>query len=222
MKKTTLIASAAFLLIAASANAQTEPTPAQAPKTEASQSKDKYNNWTPETYKLQPMPEALTTEKVFPAIGKYELTGKDGAASTVTVTLDETSKGIVWVDGLPEGRFKAILRKSPAIYKIPAQKLGEEENAKKLAEGVLIYDRDANTLSVCIGCTYNAEDPAIAFTPDAVAAEEKAAEEAAKPAKTAKTKAAKKPAVAKVEKIKAVRYTGSKVIETTAAVPVQQ
>lgn len=221
MKKTTLIASAAFLLIAASANAQTEPTPAPAPapKTDATQTKDKYNNWTPETYKMQPMPEALTTEKVFPAIGKYEVTGKDGASSTITVTLDETSKGIVWVDGLPEGRFKAILRKSPAIYKIPAQKLGEEENAKKLAEGVLIYDRDANTISVCIGCTYNAEDPAVAFTPDAVATEEKAAEEAAKPAKTAK---GKKPAVAKVEKIKTVRYTGSKVIETTAAVPVQQ
>lgn len=221
MKKTTLIASAAFLLIAASANAQTEPTPAPAPapKTDATQTKDKYNNWTPETYKMQPMPEALTTEKVFPAIGKYEVTGKDGASSTITVTLDETSKGIVWVDGLPEGRFKAILRKSPAIYKIPAQKLGEEENAKKLAEGVLIYDRDANTLSVCIGCTYNAEDPAVAFTPDAVATEEKAAEEAAKPAKTAK---GKKTAVAKVEKIKTVRYTGSKVIETTAAVPVQQ
>lgn len=222
MKKTTLIASAALLLMAATVQAQTEPAPATTPKAESTpaQSKDKYNNWSADTYKMQPMPEALSTDKVFPVIGKYELTGKDGATSTVTVTLDETNKGIVWVDGLPEGRFKAILRQSPSTYKIPAQKLGEEADAKSLAEGVLIYDRDANLLNVCIGCTYKTEDPAVAFIPDAVAEEEKAPEA---PAKTAKTKTAtKKAPVAKVAKVVPSRYSGSKLIETTAAISAQQ
>ncbi|MCR6721158.1 MAG: hypothetical protein NVV59_12915 [Chitinophagaceae bacterium] len=219
MKKTTLIAAAAFLLTTG-AFAQTEPTPTPAPEqkpvqeepqTEVPQTttSDKYNNWTAETYKLQPMPEALTVEKIFPAIGKYEITAADGTTKTVTISLDETNKGLVWIEGLEAGTIKANLRKSPAVYKIPAQKLGEEKDAKSVAEGVMIYDREANVLNICLGCTYNAEDPAIAFVPAAEAEEAPVAD-----AKTSKNKKAEAP---KVAKVKPVHYTGTKLIETTAA-----
>ena len=160
MKKTTLLAGLALILASATVNAQTEPekqTPATSQPTSttpATASKDKYNNWSADTYKMQPMPEALTTEKVFPVIGKYQLTDKDGAASNISIALDETNKGLVWIEGFPQGRIKANLRKSPAVYQIPAQKLGEGKEAVAVPEGVLIYDKDANTMNVCFGCTY--------------------------------------------------------------------
>lgn len=197
MKKTLITTVAALFIFAATVNAQTDTTV----------KKDQYNNWTAETYKLQPMPSALTTDKIFPAIGKYEVTTKEGETRNVMVTLDEANKGIVWINGLPDGMIKANLKKSPAIYKIPAQKIGEGKEAKDVAEGVMIYDKDANSLSICIGCTYNAEDPALAFAP--------APEPVVEEVKTTKT--AKKTAAPKVAKIKTVHYTGSKVVETTAA-----
>jgi|SRR6218665_110673 len=230
MKKTTILAGAAFTLLTASVNAQqttTDTVPQQQTTTTtstetAAASKDKYNNWSTDTYKLQPMPEALTQEKIFPVIGQYNITDKDGNASTVSISLDPSNKGLVWVDGLPQGRIKASLRKSPAVYKIPAQKLGDDpeaKDAKSIAEGVLIFDKDANTLNVCLGCTYNAENPAVAF--DAATAAEQtdatAEEEVVKTAKTAKKKVTKT-AAPKVVKIVPVRYSGTKVMEQTAAV----
>lgn len=232
MKKTTILAGAALTLLTASVNAQqtttTDTVPQQQTTTTTTTtatetvSKDKYNNWSADTYKLQPMPEALTQEKIFPVIGQYNVTDKDGNASTVSISLDPSNKGLVWVDGLPQGRIKANLRKSPAVYKIPAQKLGDDpeaKDAKSIAEGVLIFDKDANTLNVCLGCTYNAENPAIAFDATAAAAEQTdaAAEEAAK-AKTSKKKTTKKAAAPKVAKVVPVRYSGTKVMEQTAAV----
>ncbi len=255
MKKIAILTSVALLFTAA-VNAQTDTVPKQTTdpqqpvateqpvtndQTVAKANSDKYNNWSADTYKMQPMPEALTTEKIFPVIGNYQLTDKEGAASTVSVTLDPANKGIVWIEGLPQGKIKATLRKSPATYKIPAQPLGGEEavatevdakdgktaknakatKAKELPEGILIYDKDANVMNLCIGCKYNNEDPAVAFTP----AEDKAAnDEADKEEKKAKTSKKSKTAKAKVEKIKPVHYTGTKVIEETtpAATEVQQ
>ena len=245
MKKIAIITSAVLVMFSAAVNAQTDtvpkapteqvpaqtteqPVPSQPVATEKPVNKDKYNNWSADTYKMQPMPEALTTEKISPVIGKYQLTDKEGTASTVSVSLDPSNKGIVWIEGLPQGKIKATLRKSPATYKIPVQKLGEEaiatevevkdaktaknvKAAKELPEGVLIYDKDANVLNVCIGCKYNNEDPATAFTPaEAVVADDM--EKAEK--KTAKTT---KKSNVKVAKIKPIHYTGTKVIETTAA-----
>ncbi|HEY6063828.1 MAG TPA: hypothetical protein VIV35_09480 [Chitinophagaceae bacterium] len=140
----------------------------------------------------------LTTADIFPAIGKYEsATNADAAA--VTIMPDEKNKGIVWIEGLPQGRIKAMLRKSPATYKIPAQKT---EEGKEVAEGTLIFDKETNTLSICIGKPYNVEDPAAAFiTP---------AEEVAVTAKTttkSKTKKAVQP--------KAWIYTGTKHTQET-------
>jgi hypothetical protein len=245
MKKLAILTSAALLMFSAVLNAQTDTTikqPVAEPTTqpvatEKPVSKDKYNNWSADTYKMQPMPEALTTEKIFPVLGKYQLTDKEGATSTVTVSLDPENKGLIWVEGLPQGKIKATLRKSPATYKIPVQKLGEEavaevaevkdakdaktaktaknvKAAKELPEGVLIYDKDANILNVCIGCTYNSADPATVF----MATEPVVAETEKVEKKTTKT--AKK-STAKVAKVKPVHYTGNKVIETTAAVEAQ-
>lgn len=231
MKKTAILATAAVALFAATANAQTTDTvPVQKQTTTTTStdstatmpvSKDKYNNWSADTYKMQPMPEGLTTEKIFPVLGSYQLTDKAGNAANVSITLDPENKGIVWISGLPEGTVKATLRRSPAVYKIPAQKVGEDttaKDAKKIAGGVLIYDKDANVMNVCIGCTYNAENPAIAF--EAPAAEETTEADAPKKAKTSKSKKG----TAKVAKVKPVLYTGTKVIEssTTAAAPAQQ
>ncbi|MEP7372357.1 MAG: hypothetical protein ABI675_03140 [Chitinophagaceae bacterium] len=241
MKKLAIVTSAAFLMFTAVLNAQTDSTksatdPATQPATtEKPASKDKYNNWSADTYKMQPMPEALTTQKIFPVLGKYQLTDKEGASSTVTVSLDPENKGLIWIEGLPQGKIKATLRKSPATYKIPVQPLeGEvipapevtdtkvakntkkvkEIKAKELPEGVLIYDKDANLLNVCIGCTYKVEDPATAFMTT-----EPATTDVEKTEKKA-TKSSKK-AVAKVTKVKPVLYSGNKIIETTAAVSAQ-
>lgn len=236
MKKTAIIAGATFLcfLVSTAVNAQqpTETKPVQetmAPATPAptqpevqtqtttttavpeaslvtttTVSKDRWNNWDKSKYAMLPMPEPLTTEKIFPAIGKYQVTTKDGATADVTVTLDEANKGIVWIEGLPEGKIKGYLRQSPATYKLPAQKTDSD---KDIASGVFVFDKDANTLNVCVGCTYKAEDPASAFLP----ASEQPADE---PVKATKSKKATK---AKVKKVaKPVYYSGTKVIEEVA------
>jgi hypothetical protein len=164
---------------------------------------DKWNNWDSKTkYPMLPMPEALTTEKVFPVIGKYDVTDKEGNHSEVTVTLDESNKGIAWVEGLPQGKTKIYLRKSPAVYKIPVQKT---DDGKDIAAGVLIYDKDANTLNVCSNCTYNADDPATVFLPQQAATEEQ-------PVAKTKTKGSKVK-VKKEVKPKPVFYTGTKVMQ---------
>jgi hypothetical protein len=148
---------------------------------------------------LAPRP-ALTTADFFPVIGKYE-SAVNADAAAVTITLDEQSKGLVWVEGLPQGKIKAMLRKSPATYKIPAQKT---EEGKEVAEGTLIFDKETNTLSICIGKMYNAENPAAAF--------ELVAEETA-PVTAAKSKAVK---TKKVIQPKAWIYTGTNVENASA------
>ena len=249
MKKTAIIAGAFFVLFASAANAQTPSTDSVPVKqtvttqtttaqpvatTTSTSSADMWNNHDPEKYKLLPMPEPLTREKIFPVIGKYELTAKSNtttssatvattdatsteaaATTSVTIDLDESNKGIVWIDGLPQGKIKAMLRKSPGTFKIPAQKTADD---KSIPEGVAIFDKDNNTLDVCIGCTYNIEDPASAFA----APVEPVVDETVK-AKTTKTKK-KSVAKAKVTPVKTWKYSGTKVVEGTAStstVPMQ-
>src|SRR5712672_1438179 len=135
MKKTAIILGAVLFLFT-SLNAQNDTLPKQPAQTEptvtqpekqsvaTTTSGDKWNNWSPDKYKMLPMPEPLTTEKIFPVIGHYTVTSKDapttsttdatatettGATSDVTITLDETNKGVVWVEGLPQGKIKAYL-----------------------------------------------------------------------------------------------------------------
>ncbi len=154
MKKTIVIVGVTVLsLLTISVHAQQTQTwdPKKNPTVEAIISK----------YEVKPVtpPTELKTSDIFPVIGKYESATNADAAS-VTVTPDEQNKGIVWIEGLPQGRIKAMLRKSPATYKIPAQKTQE---GKEVAEGTLIFDKETNNLSICIGKPYNTEDPAAAF-----------------------------------------------------------
>lgn len=137
----------------------------------------------------------LTTSDIFPVIGKYE-SATNSDATAVTIKLDEQNKGMVWIEGLPQGKIKAMLRKSPAIYKIPAQKT--EDGKKDVAEGTLIFDNETNTLSICIGKAFNTEDPTVAFLPPVE-----------EPAITTKTK------TKKVVHPKAWIYTGTKLTQET-------
>jgi hypothetical protein len=97
---------------------------------------------------------------------------------------------------------------------LPAQKTADD---KDLTQGVLIFNKDANTLDICIGCKYNSEDPASSFTMN----EEPVVEQ---PVVKIKSKHKKGTAKAKVKPVKTWRYSGSKT-ETTASsavVPMQQ
>lgn len=112
-------------------------------------------------YQLLPMPQAMTLDKSFPVIGSYNLTTKEGTTVPVTITIDSASKGIVWVEGLPEGKFKAYLKRSPATYRVVAQKT---ETGKAIPEGTLIFDQATNTLNVALGKKFDDVDPAAIFT----------------------------------------------------------
>src|SRR6185369_17321564 len=123
----------------------------------------KYGNPTVDSilskYTLVPMPNPITTEQIFPVIGQYQST--TNADQKITVTLDDQNKGFAWVDGLPQGKVKAILKKSPATYKIPAQKT---EGGTDVPEGTLIYDKDTKTISIMLGREFNDQDPGSVFT----------------------------------------------------------
>src|SRR5207245_1721764 len=79
---------------------------------------------------------------------------------TVTISLDSSSKGIVWITGLPEGRMKAYLSKSPSTYRIISQKT---DLGKQVPEGTLIFTPETNTLNIALGVPYNTADPASVF-----------------------------------------------------------
>jgi len=150
-------------------------------------------------YQLIAMPEPLTLEKTFPAIGIYQLNNTtEEQQSDVTITLDSVNKGIIWVDGLPQGKFKAYLKKSPATYRILAQKTA---SGKQIPEGTLLLDPETNTLHVALGQAFDDVDPAAVFA--ALSPETTEAEVKVKSGKT-KTKA------------KVAFYTANKVVNTTA------
>jgi hypothetical protein len=207
MKKTILIMAGSVLsLLSLSASAQVPETtmPATSP---APTTWDYKKNPTVDSinakYKDQLVPAhtAMTTELIFPVLGQYQSSVNVDAPS-VKISLDEQNKGIVWIEGLPQGKIKAMLRKSPSTYKIPAQKT---EDGKDVAEGTLIFDKDGNALNIVIGRPYNVEDPMSAFTS---ATEEHIVTETK--TKTAKTKVKTKVIV------KPWMYLGTKVETTTA------
>src|SRR6476646_7609551 len=140
---------------------QTQPTTTTTTTTTVEQKK--YGNPTVDSilskYTLVPMPNPITTEQTFPVIGQYQ--SSTNADQKITVTLDDQNKGFAWVDGLPQGKVKAILKKSPATYKIPAQKT---EGGADVPEGTLIYDKDTKTISIMLGREFNDQDPASVFT----------------------------------------------------------
>jgi hypothetical protein len=197
MKKTiSIVAGIAFTLLTTSIYAQ--ETPAPQPQPQQSQTWEAKNNPTVAAILAQYEGKYITTTTtltdadIFPVLGNYT-SGTNEDAASITITLDETNRGLVWIEGLPQGRIKAMLRKSPATYKIPVQKT---EDGKDVAEGTLIYDKETNTLSISIGKEYNSADPSLAFVP--------APEETTEEVKSKKTKKATEP--------KAWIYTGTKVI----------
>lgn len=110
-------------------------------------------------YQMQPMPEPLTIEKTFPVLGTYQLTTND-TPQDVTVTLDSSNQGVIWISGLPEGTMKAYLKKSPGIYRIISQK---SESGKQIPEGTLFFDPSTNALNVALGKSYDEADPTAVF-----------------------------------------------------------
>jgi hypothetical protein len=183
----------------------------------------KYGNPTVDSilskYTLVPMPNPITTEQIFPVIGQYQST--TNADQKITVTLDDQNKGFAWVDGLPQGKVKAVLRKSPATYKIPAQKT---EGGTDVPEGTLIYDKDTKTISIMLGREFNDQDPASVFTNATATTEDQSMVtndqskmDQEKPSVT-KTKGSKTKTKAKVEKKpEPWVFTGTKIEQTTAA-----
>jgi hypothetical protein len=111
-------------------------------------------------YQLLPMPQALTIEKTFPVLGSYQLTAADGTTSNVMITLDPENKGMVWIDGLPQGKIKAYLKQAPATYRIIAQK---SETGKQIPEGTLIFDQDTRNLNIALGKPFDAANPGAIF-----------------------------------------------------------
>jgi hypothetical protein len=199
MKKTAFIAGALLLFAIINGNAQEQPwQPSKNPTVEAITSQ----------YKLVEMPKPLTIEQIFPALGQYQLTNTATKAEvgTVKVVIDEQNKGTVWVEGLPEGRIYAQLRRSPSTYKIPMQKTAE---GKDVAEGTLIFDKETRMLNIVIGKPYNMENPALVFaTEEEIKAAAEIQEVKVKESKT-KVKVKKAPVV------KAVFYSGPKEEQTT-------
>lgn len=155
MKKTFFLAIAALFLFSASAQDSTSKAIPTTPATTT----------TPATPVVIPdhlvgvTSNNIKPEHYLPVLGSYQSAGSTTA--TVNVVLDEQNIGIVWIDGLPQGRIKALLKKSPAIYKIPAQKTAE---GKSVGEGTLIFDQASKQLWVCTSCSYNETDPASTFT----------------------------------------------------------
>ena len=130
---------------------------------QSTQEQKKYGNPTVDSilskYTLVPMPNALTTEQIFPVIGQYQ--SNANSSDKITVTLDDQNKGFVWIEGLPQGKVKGVLKESPATYKIPAQKTAEGTD---VPEGTLIYDKDSKIVNVMLGRPFNDQDPASVFT----------------------------------------------------------
>ena len=142
-------------------------------------------NYKPLAKELIPMPDSLTLQRIFPVIGQYQYTNQEGDIAQVTVSIDHDNKGVVWVNGLPQGKFKADLKLTPSTYKIPHQKTlvndslsvevveneivdSEEKkplvfSGKTLDEGTLLFDSSSNRLFVNLGGRYNEADPAAAF-----------------------------------------------------------
>lgn len=204
-----------------------QPQQQAATQQATTQEQKKYGNPTVDSilakYTLVPMPNQLTTEQIFPVIGQYQSSAN--ADQKITVTLDDQNKGFAWVEGLPQGKVKAVLRKSPATYKIPAQKT---ESGTAVPEGTLIYDKDAKTISIMLGRDFNDQDPASVFANATATTEQsmEANDQGNNESKmndhektgVAKAKGHKTKAKAKVEKKpEPWVFMGTKIEQTTAA-----
>lgn len=172
MKNNFLLATA--LLLTAAAGAQTTPTqpstpstpaPAQSPTNPDSSATVLADSTVYAAYISNPeelkglSTETLRPEHAFPVLGSFNASGS--STETLTITQDATNKGIVWVEGLPQGKFKALMKKAPATYKIPAQ---TTESGKAVAEGTLFYNPSSKEVTIVVGRAFNDADPQAALT----------------------------------------------------------
>lgn len=207
MKKTFFLAGIVSLLFTLAANAQQPTQPAPEPKKTGNPTVDSIES----KYSLSPMPNPMTTEQIFPVIGQYQ--SSTNADQKVTITLDDQNKGFVWIDGLPQGRVKGVMKKAPATYKIPSQKTAE---GTEVPEGTLVFDKDANTLNIVLGRPFNDADPASVFaTTTTTTTDETAAMN--DNAKVTKTKGNKTKTKTKEKKPEPWVFNGTKIMQGTAA-----
>ncbi len=149
---------AVALLVTAAAGAQTTP-PQPSPDTTSQPvilaDSTLYSAYVSNPEELKGLTtETLRPEHAFPVLGSYAASGS--STGDVTITLDSTNKGMVWVEGLPQGKFKAIMKKAPSTYKIPAQKT---ESGKSVAEGTLFLNPTSKELTIVLGRSFNNADP---------------------------------------------------------------
>ena len=85
-----------------------------------------------EVKKVAPQAE-LKTSDIFPVIGKYESATNADAAS-VTIIPDEQNKGIVWIEGLPQGRIKAMLHEKQGDVSLQVRGLESTWSADEFKE----------------------------------------------------------------------------------------
>jgi hypothetical protein len=159
--KNTLFFVAATLLFSA-ANAQTDTTTSTDSASSTSQAEAKVSVPITIPDHLKGVTSAtLRPEHYLPALGSYRSTRTAG--EEVTITLDEENIGIIWIEGLPQGRVKALLRQAPATYKIPAQKT---KSGKYVPEGTLHVDPATKELSIFLGKPFNSAEPTSVFAAD--------------------------------------------------------
>lgn len=227
MKKSWLLFVVLFLSISSVSFAQSNP---EVPR-----------SYKPKPKELLPMPGELTDEMIFPVLGSYEYTDKDGNTSSITVSRDADNKGVVWVNGLPQGRFKADLKASPATYKIPGQKTLQNEvegdfsvasaadsvssdetvvntprfSGKSISEGTMIFDSLSSKLYVNVGKKFKEDDPASVF-PEMNVVEETDAIEDSSATVADSQQASKKSAKKKKPITKSITYILTKVASADA------
>ena len=154
-------------------------------------------------------------------IGQYQ--SSTNADQKLTITLDDQNKGFAWIEGMPQGKVKAVLKKSPATYKIPAQKTAEGND---VPEGTLIYDKDSKVITVMVGRPFNDQDPASVFATTTTTDQTMAADQTTTSNKESKMNDQSKKTVTKSKgsktKVKKVEepapwvFTGTKVEQVTA------
>jgi hypothetical protein len=115
-----------------------------------------------------------------PVLGTYQAQDANAAATSVSITADETNPGKVWIEGLADTRFYALLKSVPGTYKIPAQKQSE----KPVAEGEIRYDESNKSITICVGCGFHDENTTIAEPVAASTAKNTGSAKAAKKAKS--------------------------------------
>lgn len=175
MKKNFLITLALIISVSSFTFAQVSSQP-ETPK-----------NYKPNPKELLPMPGELSEADVFPVLGKYEYINNNGDTSEINITRDAENKGVVWVNGMMLGRFKADLKASPCTYKIPGQKTLQNEHSTEVEEienvssstsptkkpvrfsgksvpaGTMIFDIETSKLFLNLGAGFDEKNPTKIF-----------------------------------------------------------